>query len=154
MDPFNDYAINFTQNELTSRIIITVTPNGRKHNTYVSGWDVDLSLLKQYLATIKKSKGCNGSIKKAKVIQQGNNDDYSDNENNLSDNEDNLSDNEDNQSDNDDQTNYNYKKVNKKRKEEKKSDKYVLHFQGNHANYIKEFIISTGFEESLIYLRG
>ena len=149
MNPFTDYAINnSTKDDLTNPITVTVTQNGRKHNTYVSGWDVDLLILKQYLATIKKNKGCNGSIKKEKVTKQGNNDDQSDNE-------DNQSDNEDDQSDNDNQSNYNYKKINKKeREEEKKPDKYVLHFQGNHADYIKEFIISTGFEESLIYLKG
>lgn len=64
MNPFTDYAINSTKDDLTDPIIVSVTQNGRKHNTYINGWNAELSELKQYLATIKKNKGCNGSIKK------------------------------------------------------------------------------------------
>ena len=95
----------------------------------------------------------NLGIQQLMHFKTDNEDEQSDNGDNQLDNEDIQSDNEDNQSDNDDQSNHNYKKINKK-EDEKKTDKYVLHFQGNHADYIKEFIISTGFEESLIYIRG
>ena len=36
---------------------------GRKTNTYVKGWDISEDELKQYLKDLKKSHGCNGSIK-------------------------------------------------------------------------------------------
>jgi translation initiation factor 1 (eIF-1/SUI1) len=58
---------------------------GRKIETYISGWDLDESILKNHLKIIKKSKGCNGSIKekedselnKQKVILlQGNHKEY------------------------------------------------------------------------------
>ena len=58
---------------------------GRKTETYVSGWNIDDIILKNHLRIIKKSKGCNGSIKekedndsnKIKVILlQGNHKEY------------------------------------------------------------------------------
>ena len=57
---------------------------GRKTETYISGWDIDETTLKQHLKSIKHSKGCNGSIKdkeinddKVKVILlQGNHKEY------------------------------------------------------------------------------
>jgi translation initiation factor 1 (eIF-1/SUI1) len=60
------------------------TVKGNKINTCVSGWNIDDSNLKDHLKSIKKSRGCNGSIKeltgdtgKIKVLQlQGNQKDY------------------------------------------------------------------------------
>jgi translation initiation factor 1 (eIF-1/SUI1) len=65
-------------------IQIWTEEKGRKTETYVSGWNIDESILKQYLKNIKKTKGCNGSFKekeingnKIKVILlQGNHKDY------------------------------------------------------------------------------
>ena len=139
MNSLTDDNIIFTRDDSIRLIIITLTRKNKKYNTCVSGWDVDLLILKEYLATIKKNKGCNGWIKKAIVFKQGNDDDQSDNDDDQSDNDDDQSDNENDQSDN------NYKKINKK-----EPNKYVLHFQGNHVDYIKEFIASTGIEEYLI----
>ena len=132
MNSLTDDNIIFTRDDSIRLIIITLTRKNKKYNTCVSGWDVDLLILKEYLATIKKNKGCNGWIKKAIVFKQGNDDDQSDNDDDQSDNENDQSDN-------------NYKKINKK-----EPNKYVLHFQGNHVDYIKEFIASTGIEEYLI----
>jgi translation initiation factor 1 (eIF-1/SUI1) len=63
MDPFNldkkndfDFEDNFT-------IEIWVERRGRKKNTYLSGWDLEKSELKNHLKTLKKSLGCNGCIK-------------------------------------------------------------------------------------------
>ena len=36
---------------------------GRKVNTYITGWNIDVSELKNYLKEFKQSKGCNGSLK-------------------------------------------------------------------------------------------
>jgi translation initiation factor 1 (eIF-1/SUI1) len=47
----------------SSLIEIWVETNGRKKNTYVSGWNINLNILKEHLTFIKKKNGCNGSIK-------------------------------------------------------------------------------------------
>jgi len=65
-------------------IEVWVEERGRKSDTYVSGWDITDTELKENLKIIKKSKGCNGSIKelvkevgKIKVLQlQGKHRDY------------------------------------------------------------------------------
>jgi translation initiation factor 1 (eIF-1/SUI1) len=57
---------------------------GRKSNTYIHGWNIDDDALKEHLKTMKKTKGCNGSLKemvketgKIKVLLlQGNHKDY------------------------------------------------------------------------------
>ena len=36
---------------------------GRKINTYITGWNIELDELKGYLKEFKQAKGCNGSIK-------------------------------------------------------------------------------------------
>ena len=46
-----------------NKIIIWTQENGRKKNTYISGWNIEESLLKEHLKIIKKKKGCNGTIK-------------------------------------------------------------------------------------------
>lgn len=43
-------------------IDIMVKKNGKKTNTYISGWDIDDILLKQHLLKLKKLYGCGGSI--------------------------------------------------------------------------------------------
>lgn len=48
-------------NELN--IVLWKESKGRKTNTYVRGWNIDESELKQYLKDFKKTHGCNGSIK-------------------------------------------------------------------------------------------
>jgi translation initiation factor 1 (eIF-1/SUI1) len=57
---------------------------GRKSDTFIYGWNINDDELKNHLKNIKKTKGCNGSIKeitketgKIKVMQlQGNIKDY------------------------------------------------------------------------------
>jgi translation initiation factor 1 (eIF-1/SUI1) len=67
MNPFEDYTTNSTTDTLEKSINIWVVQNGRKSNTYVSGWCIDEKLLKEYHSTMKKSKGCNGAIKDMEV---------------------------------------------------------------------------------------
>jgi translation initiation factor 1 (eIF-1/SUI1) len=54
-------ALNFDSN--LSCIEIWVEERGRKSDTYIYGWDIDDDTLKYHLRTIKKKRGCNGSIK-------------------------------------------------------------------------------------------
>jgi translation initiation factor 1 (eIF-1/SUI1) len=42
---------------------IWVENRGRKSDTYLQGWSITIDELKEHLKNIKKSKGCNGSIK-------------------------------------------------------------------------------------------
>ena len=65
LNPFasnNDDNFNCEQNN-NSLIEIWMETNGRKKNTYISGWNLELSNLKEHLTFIKKKNGCNGSIK-------------------------------------------------------------------------------------------
>ena len=47
MNPFEDYTTNSTTDTLDKPINIWVTQNGRKQNTYVSGWDIDETVLEE-----------------------------------------------------------------------------------------------------------
>jgi translation initiation factor 1 (eIF-1/SUI1) len=67
MNPFEDYTTNTTTDTTDKPINIWVTQTGRKHNTYVSGWDIDDAVIKEHHKTMKKNKGCNGSIKDMEV---------------------------------------------------------------------------------------
>ncbi len=85
MNPFEDINDN-TIIKKESKIEIWVEVNGRKKNTYVSGWNITEDQLKDHLKTIKKKNGCNGTIKEIPnssgtelitVMQfQGNHSDY------------------------------------------------------------------------------
>lgn len=63
MNPFEDITTNENTNTTPSLIEIWVETNGRKKNTYVSGWNIPEEQLKEHLKSIKKNNGCNGSIK-------------------------------------------------------------------------------------------
>lgn len=86
MNPFEDILTNDNSNTKQTFIEIWVEANGRKKNTYVSGWDIPEEQLKEHLKTIKKKNGCNGTIKEIpnetsteviKVIQlQGDHSEY------------------------------------------------------------------------------
>jgi translation initiation factor 1 (eIF-1/SUI1) len=61
MNPFEDN--NIQDNFVTNNVTIWVEANGSKKNTYVSGWNISETQLKDHLKVIKKKNGCNGSIK-------------------------------------------------------------------------------------------
>jgi len=67
MNPFEDYTNNSNTDAGEKPIYIWVEQSGRKHNTYISGWDIDDATIKEHLKTIKKKNGCNGSIKDMEV---------------------------------------------------------------------------------------
>ena len=51
MNPFEDYDTNNTESK---DITIWVETNGCKKNTYISGWNISDSQIKEHLKTIKK----------------------------------------------------------------------------------------------------
>lgn len=53
---------DLTNNNLNV-IEIWIEQRGRKADTYIYGWNINEDELKNHLKTIKKKKGCNGSIK-------------------------------------------------------------------------------------------
>ena len=58
----------FMQNEQQllleeKKIMISKTSRGRKKNLYISGWDISKDQMKSHLKNLKKSLGCNGSVK-------------------------------------------------------------------------------------------
>ena len=67
MNPFeNENNIDqIVTNNLNSTFNITVWKENKKRkiNTYVSGWNIDETELKQYLKDFKVKNGCNGSLK-------------------------------------------------------------------------------------------
>ena len=67
MNPFEESENN--SNELFSeeKLLITISRRGRKQNTYLSGWELSKDDLKVNLKKLKKTLGCNGSIKKQEI---------------------------------------------------------------------------------------
>mgnify|MGYP001291528280 CR=1 FL=1 len=62
MNPFEreeETVILQKENDIT----IWKENRGRKINTYITGWNIDIEDLKSYQKEFKQSKGCNGSIK-------------------------------------------------------------------------------------------
>ena len=64
-NPFDEIIEN-SNFENDTNIEIWVEQNGRKKNTYVSGWNISNDELKEHLKYIKKKSACNGSIKEIK----------------------------------------------------------------------------------------
>ena len=65
LNEFNNTFDNIdnTLNEINKKITIFTQQNGRKYNTFIVGWKLDISSLKDHLKTLKVSNGCNGTIK-------------------------------------------------------------------------------------------
>ena len=84
----DSFPSNDNDNPFSNDINITIwiETNGRKKNTYISGWTLSDDQLKEHLKVIKKKVCCNGTVKfleneisntKIKVVQlQGNHIDY------------------------------------------------------------------------------
>jgi translation initiation factor SUI1 len=105
MDPFANTTNAFEDELLNPTLIeLWVEVNGRKKNTYILGWELDKSELKEHLRTIKKKRGCNGTIKNMKSEEHG--------------------------------------------------EVSVLQLQGNHVEYVKEYIINTGIDSDNIRIKG
>jgi translation initiation factor SUI1 len=105
MDPFANTTNAFEDELLNSTLIeLWVEVNGRKKNTYILGWELDKSELKEHLRTIKKKRGCNGTIKNMTTEEHG--------------------------------------------------EVSVLQLQGNHVEYVKEYIINTGIDSDNIRIKG
>lgn len=105
MDPFADIKNEFEDELLQDNIIeLWVEVNGRKKNTYILGWKLPTGELKEHLRTIKKKRGCNGTIKDMTTEEHG--------------------------------------------------VVSVLQLQGNHTDYVKEYIINTGVDGDNIRIKG
>lgn len=64
MNPFENEEENNIESVLTTdQIIIWKENRGRKINTYIVGWNLEIEELKQHLKLFKQQKGCNGSVK-------------------------------------------------------------------------------------------
>ena len=67
MNPFedneesNDNIVSNTFEEVS--ITVWKESKGRKTNTYITGWNLDESTLKDHIKQFKKANGCNGSLK-------------------------------------------------------------------------------------------
>lgn len=73
MNPFEENNIINTN----IQIEIWLEINGRKKNTFISGWNIPINELKDHIKNIKKKNGCNGTIKSNNLIQlQGDHIDY------------------------------------------------------------------------------
>jgi len=145
-NPFNNITTN-TNNILIEQNSITIWKETlkRKNNTFISGWNISEDELKNHLKYIKKKIGCNGTIKKIKksinLINENNNSDTD----------------SDSDSDTDSESN------SLKNKElDKKSDKLknnslntkILQLQGDHINYMKNYLIDLGINKENIVIKG
>jgi translation initiation factor 1 (eIF-1/SUI1) len=65
-NPFDDD--NDDENDVQISSISNVTiwkeQSGRKTNTYITGWNIDINEMKDHLKVFKNKNGTNGSIKK------------------------------------------------------------------------------------------
>ena len=102
MNPFEEEFSNELEKKL-SLIEIWVETNGRKKNTFISGWGLTDSELKEHIKIIKKKNGCNGSLKE-----------------------------------------YNNNDIMIK----------VIQLQGDHSDYMHEYLLNHDIDESLIKMKG
>lgn len=67
-DSFNEFNnIEENNNLEEDKIVIRIDKrNARKCISYVEGWNLSLSELKEHLKTLKTKSGCNGSVKEKK----------------------------------------------------------------------------------------
>ena len=62
MDPFsqNTNTLSFEEDNI---VTISIERRGRKTNTFITGWNLTDDERKTHLKNLKKSFGCNGSVK-------------------------------------------------------------------------------------------
>jgi translation initiation factor 1 (eIF-1/SUI1) len=61
MNPFEEFEE--TEFNKTTSIEIWLEINGRKKNTFVAGWNLSETDLKEHIKTIKKKNACHGTLK-------------------------------------------------------------------------------------------
>jgi translation initiation factor 1 (eIF-1/SUI1) len=104
MNPFEDIQTNNTNTKETS-IEIWIEANGRKKNTFISGWNIPEKEIKEHIRVIKKKNGCNGSYKD---IPNESNDGL----------------------------------------------QKVIQLQGDHSEYINQYLIANGIDKTQIKIKG
>jgi translation initiation factor 1 (eIF-1/SUI1) len=65
-DPFNQLEDELSTS-LNSQLVIQTESRGRKTNTFLAGWEISREQLKEHLKNLKRSHGCNGSIKNTTI---------------------------------------------------------------------------------------
>jgi translation initiation factor 1 (eIF-1/SUI1) len=65
MNPFEE--INEILDKETTLIEIWLEVTGRKKNTFITGWNLSDTELKDHIKIIKKKIGCNGTLKELMV---------------------------------------------------------------------------------------
>ena len=68
MNPFEE--TDEVQNIETTLIEIWLEVNGRKKNTFISGWNLSDTELKDHIKIIKKKNGCNGTLKEITISEK------------------------------------------------------------------------------------
>jgi len=66
IDPFNQLEDELSTS-LNNQLVIQTENRGRKTNTFLAGWEISREQLKEHLQKLKRSHGCNGSIKKTTI---------------------------------------------------------------------------------------
>lgn len=61
LDTFNTHSNSITFDDMN--VTIVIERRGRKTNTYIVGWKLEQTVIKEHLQKMKKKFGCNGSIK-------------------------------------------------------------------------------------------
>lgn len=90
----------------TTSIEIWLEVNGRKKNTFVAGWNLSDTDLKEHIKTIKKKNACNGTLKE--ISNNG----------------------------------------------DKSELIKVIQLQGDHIDYMKEYLINQEIDVDIIRIRG
>ncbi len=125
MNPFEEFEDNNTVTK-QSKIEIWVETFGRKKNTFVTGWNIPLADLKSHIKNIKKKNGCNGTVKKIEDDKKSEETDSEDK--NPNDNE--------------------------ETPQTTSDDDYMMLFQGDHSEYVKNYIIESGVSVENIRIKG
>jgi translation initiation factor 1 (eIF-1/SUI1) len=103
MNPFEE--INEMLEKETTVIEIWLEVTGRKKNTFISGWNLSDTELKDHIKIIKKKNGCNGTLKELNVDGE-------------------------------------------------KKDSKVIQLQGDHIDYMYEYLKQQNIDSSLIKIKG
>jgi translation initiation factor 1 (eIF-1/SUI1) len=107
MNPFDDDNEE-KQDTKDSFINIWVETYGRKKITYITGWNIPETDLKEHLKCIKKKNGCNGTIKEIS----------NESTNNVT------------------------------------TMQLQLQLQGDHIDYVRDYLITNGVERTNIHVKG
>jgi len=141
MNPFENEKIsnpfeNLNNNKIfeePENIILWKETLKRKKITFILGWNLPIEELKNHLKFIKKKNGCNGTIvsKKKTIINKNINDDTKSNSESESEN---ISEN--------------------KISIDNLNSSITIQLQGDHIDFMKNYLIESGINKSNIIIKG